>query len=106
MTLDIRGGLKNTPINKNHYVVFEEILSNAIEEKISRRGCLKCAFSSIGCSQEVLDNCRWYTFLTALLQRRRNNPVRPGSGSSMIFGLDMLFKSYEQDVRVRHRNVQ
>src|ERR1700741_921904 len=37
MTLDIRGGLKNTAINKSDYVVFEEILSNAIDSYLIRR---------------------------------------------------------------------
>lgn len=37
MVLDIRGGLKNTAINKNEYVVFEEMLSNAIDSYLTRR---------------------------------------------------------------------
>ncbi|CAL8479381.1 hypothetical protein [Caballeronia sp. S22] len=37
MTLDIRGGLKNTAINNSDYVVFEELLSNAIDSYLIRR---------------------------------------------------------------------
>jgi hypothetical protein len=37
MTLDIRGGLKNTAINSSDYVVFEEMLSNAIDSYLIRR---------------------------------------------------------------------
>src|SRR5450830_78201 len=37
MTLDIRGGLKNTAKNKNSYVAFEEMLSNAIDSYLIRR---------------------------------------------------------------------
>lgn len=37
MTLDIRGGLKNTAINHNDYVVLEEMLSNAIDSYLIRR---------------------------------------------------------------------
>ncbi len=37
MTLDIRGGLKNTAINNSDYVVFEEMLSNAIDSYLIRR---------------------------------------------------------------------
>jgi hypothetical protein len=36
MTLDIRGGLKNTTINKSDHVVFEEVLSNAIDSYLIR----------------------------------------------------------------------
>lgn len=36
MTLDIRGGLKNTSINKNHYVFIDELLSNAIDSYLIR----------------------------------------------------------------------
>lgn len=37
MTLDIRGGLKNTKISANRYVVIEELLSNAIDSYLIRR---------------------------------------------------------------------
>lgn len=37
MTLDIKGGLKNTSISHNRYVVFEEMLSNAIDSYLIRR---------------------------------------------------------------------
>ena len=37
MTLDIRGGLKNTKISVNRYVVVEELLSNAIDSYLIRR---------------------------------------------------------------------
>lgn len=37
MTLDIKGGLKNTSISHNKYVVFEELLSNAIDSYLIRR---------------------------------------------------------------------
>lgn len=37
MTLDIRGGLKNTAKNQNHYVALEELLSNAIDSYLIRR---------------------------------------------------------------------
>lgn len=37
MTLDIRGGLKNTDISSNRYVVVEEMLSNAIDSYLIRK---------------------------------------------------------------------
>lgn len=37
MTLDIRGGLKNTKINKNYYAVIDELLSNAIDSYLIRK---------------------------------------------------------------------
>jgi hypothetical protein len=37
MTLDVRGGLKNTAANQSNYVVFEEMLSNAIDSYLIRR---------------------------------------------------------------------
>lgn len=37
MTLDIRGGLKNTKISSNRYVVVEELLSNAIDSYLIRK---------------------------------------------------------------------
>ncbi|MBO6835958.1 MAG: hypothetical protein JJ878_13140 [Alphaproteobacteria bacterium] len=37
MTLDVRGSLKNTKLSKNPYVVFEEMLSNAIDSFLIRR---------------------------------------------------------------------
>ncbi|WP_127158683.1 hypothetical protein [Xanthomonas arboricola] len=37
MALDIRGGIKNTAINRSEYVVFEEMLSNAIDSYLIRR---------------------------------------------------------------------
>lgn len=37
MTLDVKGGLKNTTISSNQYVVFEELLSNAIDSYLIRR---------------------------------------------------------------------
>lgn len=37
MTLDIRGGLKNSEISSNPYVVFEELLSNAIDSYLIRK---------------------------------------------------------------------
>lgn len=43
MTLDIRGGRKNTAINYSDYVVFEEMLSNAIDSYLIRRSRLNTA---------------------------------------------------------------
>lgn len=40
MTLDIRGGRKNTAINHSDYVVFEEMLSNAIDSYLIRKSRL------------------------------------------------------------------
>ncbi|MFI8381087.1 hypothetical protein [Pseudomonas sp. NPDC079086] len=37
MTLDVKGGLKNTEISSNQYVVIEELLSNAIDSYLIRR---------------------------------------------------------------------
>lgn len=37
MTLDVRGGLKNTEISSNKYVALEEILSNSIDSYLIRR---------------------------------------------------------------------
>ncbi len=37
MTLDIRGGLKNTLISSNKYVFIEELLSNAVDSYLIRR---------------------------------------------------------------------
>ncbi|WP_165668473.1 hypothetical protein [Metapseudomonas otitidis] len=37
MTLDIRGSLKNTKLSTNPYVVFEELISNAIDSYLIRR---------------------------------------------------------------------
>ena len=37
MTLDVRGSLKNTKINKNYYVVIDELLSNAIDSYLIRK---------------------------------------------------------------------
>ncbi|GAA5001465.1 hypothetical protein GCM10023206_03950 [Acinetobacter puyangensis] len=37
MTLDIKGGLKNTPPSVNRYVVIEELLANAIDSYLIRR---------------------------------------------------------------------
>lgn len=37
MTLDIRGGRKNTAINHSDYVAFEEMLSNAIDSYLIRK---------------------------------------------------------------------
>ena len=37
MTLDIRGSLKNTKLSSNEYVVFEELISNAIDSCLIRR---------------------------------------------------------------------
>lgn len=37
MTLDIRGGLKNTTISSNKYVVFEELLTNSIDSYLIRK---------------------------------------------------------------------
>lgn len=31
MTLDIRGSIKNTKLSLNQYVVFEELIANAID---------------------------------------------------------------------------
>ncbi|MCB1680963.1 MAG: hypothetical protein H6858_04060 [Rhodospirillales bacterium] len=36
MTLDIRGGLKNTKLNQNQFVVFDELISNAIDSFLIR----------------------------------------------------------------------
>lgn len=43
MTLDIRGGLKNTIISSNRYVVIEELLSNAIDSYLIRKNSDKTA---------------------------------------------------------------
>jgi len=43
MTLDIRGGLKNTSISSNRYVVIEELLSNAIDSYLIRKNSDKSA---------------------------------------------------------------
>jgi hypothetical protein len=37
MTLDIRGSIKNTKLSSNPYVVFEELLSNAIDSYLIRK---------------------------------------------------------------------
>lgn len=37
MALDIRGGLKNTRISENQYVVFDELLSNSIDSYLIRK---------------------------------------------------------------------
>lgn len=37
MTLDIRGSIKNTKLSTNPYVVFEELLSNAIDSYLIRK---------------------------------------------------------------------
>lgn len=37
MTLDIRGSLKNTKLSSNQYVVFEELIANAIDACLIRR---------------------------------------------------------------------
>ncbi|WP_438382520.1 hypothetical protein ABHV46_02100 [Asaia sp. BMEF1] len=37
MTLDIRGSIKNTKISSNQYVIFEELISNAIDAYLIRR---------------------------------------------------------------------
>lgn len=37
MTLDVRGSLKNTRINKNPHVIIEELLSNAIDSYLIRK---------------------------------------------------------------------
>ena len=37
MTLDIRGSLKNTKINHNHYVVIDELFSNAVDSYLIRK---------------------------------------------------------------------
>ncbi|ELV8626852.1 hypothetical protein QNF03_003545, partial [Vibrio cidicii] len=37
MALDIRGGLKNTNISSNRYVVIEELVSNAIDSYLIRK---------------------------------------------------------------------
>jgi hypothetical protein len=39
MTLDIRGSIKNTKISSNPYVVFEELISNAIDSFLIRKHC-------------------------------------------------------------------
>lgn len=43
MALDIPGGRKNTLINASDFVVFEEMLSNAIDSYLIRRNCEKTA---------------------------------------------------------------
>ena len=43
MALDILGGRKNTAVNHSHYVVFEEMLSNAIDSYLIRRSRLPTA---------------------------------------------------------------
>lgn len=37
MTLDIRGSIKNTKLSLNRYVVFEELIANAIDAYLIRR---------------------------------------------------------------------
>ncbi|ENZ81585.1 MULTISPECIES: hypothetical protein [Caulobacter] len=37
MTLDVRGSIKNTKLSKNPYVVFEELISNAIDSYLIRK---------------------------------------------------------------------
>jgi len=37
MTLDVKGGLKNTEISSNQYVVIEELISNAIDSYLIRK---------------------------------------------------------------------
>ena len=37
MTLDIRGGIKNTKLSTNPYIVFEELISNAIDSYLIRK---------------------------------------------------------------------
>ena len=37
MTLDIRGSLKNTKLSANRYVIFEELISNAVDAFLIRR---------------------------------------------------------------------
>jgi hypothetical protein len=37
MTLDIRGSIKNTKLSSNRYVVFEELISNAIDSFLIRK---------------------------------------------------------------------
>ena len=37
MTLDVKGGLKNTDISSNQYVVIEELISNAIDSYLIRK---------------------------------------------------------------------
>ena len=37
MTLDIRGSIKNTKLSTNPYVVFEELISNAIDSYLIRK---------------------------------------------------------------------
>ncbi|MCW0366560.1 hypothetical protein NB699_001543 [Xanthomonas sacchari] len=37
MTLDIRGGIKNTKLSSNPYVVFEELISNSIDAYLIRK---------------------------------------------------------------------
>ncbi|WP_223999814.1 hypothetical protein [Aureimonas sp. SA4125] len=37
MTLDVRGSIKNTKLSLNQYVVFEELISNAIDAHLIRR---------------------------------------------------------------------
>ncbi|RVI00165.1 hypothetical protein CN200_35950, partial [Sinorhizobium meliloti] len=37
MTLDIRGSIKNTKLSLNQYVVFEELIANAIDAYLIRR---------------------------------------------------------------------
>ncbi|WP_233081866.1 hypothetical protein [Rheinheimera soli] len=39
MTLDIRGGKKTTGISENRFVVFEELISNAIDSYLIRKDC-------------------------------------------------------------------
>lgn len=43
MTLDIRGGRKNTAINYSDYVAFEEMLSNAIDSYLIRKSRVSTA---------------------------------------------------------------
>ncbi|MBC3908063.1 hypothetical protein [Undibacterium umbellatum] len=42
MTLDIKGGLKNTSASKNKYIVFEELLSNSIDSYLIRKKAESC----------------------------------------------------------------
>lgn len=51
MTLDIRGSLKNTKLSSNAYVVFEELLSNAIDSYLIRKHLEPSAPSAVNLTQ-------------------------------------------------------
>ncbi|OOW62123.1 hypothetical protein Xlen_09195 [Xanthomonas campestris pv. leeana] len=57
MTLDIRGGRKNTAINHSEYVAYEELLSNAIDSYLIRKSrSLSAPPFLVSVSTKIFDN--------------------------------------------------